>query len=179
MKNWNVIISIFQDGFRRAIRALRKLGPVERSPYHNVLLMAAEDPIGLLEAIERQTEVDPALYGAISRVAPALRSFEFHSAEDFQAGAKQIVMEWLPRLARQSFHVRLHRRGLKHNLRSQDVERDLGEALLEALKEAGTPGSLSFSDPDAVVAIDTIDERVWIGFWTREDLTRHRLLRPD
>ena len=44
MKDWNVIITIFQDGFRCAIRALHKLGPVERSPYHNVLLMAVEDP---------------------------------------------------------------------------------------------------------------------------------------
>ena len=41
---------------------------VEHSPYHNVLLMAVEDPIALLEAIERQTEIDPALYDAISRV---------------------------------------------------------------------------------------------------------------
>lgn len=145
MRNWNVIISIFQDGFRHAIRELRKLGPVERSPYHNVLLMAVEDPIALLEAIERRTEVDPALYDAISRVAPATQWFEFHSAEDFQAGAKQIVMEWAPRLAGQSFHVRLHRRGLKHNLRSPDVERDLGEALLQAVKQAGAPASLSFS----------------------------------
>lgn len=59
MKDWNVIITVFQDGYRRAIRALHKLGPAERSPYHNVLLMPVEDPIALLEAIERQTETDP------------------------------------------------------------------------------------------------------------------------
>jgi tRNA(Ser,Leu) C12 N-acetylase TAN1 len=133
----------------------------------------------LLEAIERQTETDPALYDAISRVAPAMRSFEFHSTEDFLAGAKQIAMEWLPDLAGRSFHVRLHRRGLKHDLRSPDVERSLGEALLEALKEAGTPGTLSFSDPDAVIAVDTVDEHAGIGIWTREDLTHYHLLRPD
>jgi len=179
MKDWNVIITIFQDGYRHAIRALHGLGPVERSPYHNVLLMAVEDPIALLAAIERQTEIDPALYDAISRVAPAERSFEFHSTEDFLARAKQITMEWLPHLGGRSFHVRLHRRGSKQTLRSPDVERRLGEALLEALKEAGTPGSLSFSDPDAVIAIDTVDEHAGVAIWTREDLTRHHLLRPD
>jgi hypothetical protein len=92
--NWNVIVSIFQDGFRRAIRALRTLGPIERSRYHNVLVMSVEDPVALLEAIERQTEADPALYDTISRVAPAARSFEFHSTEEFLARAKAIVMEW-------------------------------------------------------------------------------------
>jgi hypothetical protein len=94
--NWNIVISIFQDGFRRAIRALRKLGPVERRPYHNVLVMAVDDPIALLEAIERQTEADPALYDSISRVAPAMRSFGFHSTEEFLTRAKEINVEWLP-----------------------------------------------------------------------------------
>jgi hypothetical protein len=37
MKNWNVIVSIYQDGFKRALRALRELGSVERSPYHKAL----------------------------------------------------------------------------------------------------------------------------------------------
>jgi len=30
-----------------------------------------------------------------------------------------------------------------------------------------------------VIAIDTVDDRAGIGLWTREDLTRHHLLRPD
>jgi tRNA(Ser,Leu) C12 N-acetylase TAN1 len=63
--------------------------------------------------------------------------------------------------------------GLKHKLRSQDVECDLGEALLEALKEAGTPGTLSFGNPDTAVAIDTLEKRAGIGFGTPEDLKRH------
>jgi tRNA(Ser,Leu) C12 N-acetylase TAN1 len=179
VKNWNVVITIFQDGFRRACRALRELGPVDRSPYHNVLVMAVEDPIALMQAIERRTEESPALYDAISRVAPAQHCFEFHSADEFLAAATQVVREWAPRLVGQSFHVRLHRRGSKHELRSPDVERHLDEVLLDALAKAGTPGHVSFSDPDAVIPIDTIDDRAGVSLWTREDLARHRLLRPD
>jgi tRNA(Ser,Leu) C12 N-acetylase TAN1 len=137
MKDWNVIITIFQDGYRRANRTLHKLGPIERSPYHNVLLMSVADPVALLGVIER--------YDAISRGAPTEKSFEFHSSEDFLAKAKETVVERLPHLAGRSFHVRLHRRGSKQSLRSPDAERSLGEALLDALKEAGTPGTLSFS----------------------------------
>jgi hypothetical protein len=44
VKDWNVVISVYQDGFRRALHALREFGPVERSPYHNVLVMKVEDP---------------------------------------------------------------------------------------------------------------------------------------
>jgi tRNA(Ser,Leu) C12 N-acetylase TAN1 len=179
MKDWNVVVTIYQDGFRRAIHALGALGIVDRSPYHNVLVMAVADPVALLEAVERETESKPALYDTISRVAPAMQGFEFHSAGEFEEKAKSAVMEWLPRLGGRSFHVRLHRRGFKHNLRTPDAERFLDDALLEALKTAGTPGSISFSDPDIVIAIDTIDDRAGIALWSREELAHHRLARPD
>ena len=61
VRDWNVVVSIYQDGFRRALRALEAIGRVERSPYHNVLVMTVEDPIALLEAVERRTEENPAL----------------------------------------------------------------------------------------------------------------------
>lgn len=179
MKDWNVVVSVNQEGFKRAMLALKELGPVERSPYHNVLVMAVDDPLVLLEAIERRTEAVPALYDAISRVAPAAYCFEFQSAEEFEEKAKAILLEWLPRLAGCSFHVRLRRRGQRQLLRSPDVERRLDEFLLEALEKAGTPGSISFGDPDAVIAIDTIDDRAGIAVWTRDELKRHSMLRPD
>src|SRR6516164_3992665 len=98
VKDWNAVVSIYQNGFRRALRALEAFGRVERSPYHNVLVMTVEDPIALLEAVERGTEESPALYDAIARVAPAICSFEFRSADEFKKKAKSIVLEWLPRL---------------------------------------------------------------------------------
>jgi tRNA(Ser,Leu) C12 N-acetylase TAN1 len=179
VKDWNVVVSIYQDGFKRALSALEAFGRVERSPYYNVLVMTVEDPTALLEAVERRTEESPALYDAISRVAPAICSFEFQSADEFEEKAKSIVLQWLPRLAGRSFHVRFHRRGPRHDLPTPEVERVLDDALLDGLRQAGTLGTLSFSDPDAVIAIDTIDDRAGISLWTREDLARHRLLRPD
>jgi tRNA(Ser,Leu) C12 N-acetylase TAN1 len=179
VKDWNVVVSIYQNGFRQALRALREFGPVGRSPYHNVLVMTVEDPMALLDAVERRTEESPALYDAISRIAPAARSFEFSSSAEFQHKARDVLIEWLPRLAGRSFHVRFHHRGPTHGLRTPDVERFLDDMLLDALRQAGTPGTISFTDPDVVIAIDTIDDRVGLALWTREDLARHRLLRPD
>ncbi len=179
MKDWNVIVSIYQQGFKRALRALQKFGPVERSPYYNVLVMRVDDPMVLLEAIEAQTEEDPALYDAVSRVAPATHSFEFQSAKELEEKAESILLEWAPRLAGRSFHVRFHHRGLKHDLRTPDFEHALNDMLLDALKQAGAPGRVSFTDPDAVIPIDTIDDRAGLALLSHEDLVRHRLLRPD
>jgi tRNA(Ser,Leu) C12 N-acetylase TAN1 len=179
VKDWNVIVSVYQDGFRRALRALQQLGQAERSPYHNVLVMKVGDPIALLEAIEKRTGESPALYDAISRVAPAIRNFDFLSEEEFVERAKSIIREWLPRLTGQSFHVRLHRRGAKHELGSQDAERLFNDAIVDATTRAGTPSRISFTDPDVVIAIDTIDNRAGLAMWVREELARYHVLRPD
>jgi len=178
VQDWNAVITIYQDGFRRAIHALKEFGAVDRSPYHNVLVMKVAEPVALLEAVERKTEQSPALYDAISRVAPAMDTVEFHSPEEFREKLRPILLEWLPRLAGRSFHVRLHRRGDGH-LRTPENERLLDDMLLEAAAAAGAPCKISYTDPDAVIAIDTIDDRAGVGLWTRQDLARHRLLRPD
>lgn len=179
MKDWNVVVSVFQDGFRRALRALQEFGQAERGPYHNILVMKVEDPAALLEAIEKRTEENPALYDAISRVAPAAREFDFLSEQEFVEKAKSIIHEWLPRLAGRSFHVRLHRRGGKHDLRTQDAERLFDDAIIDATTSAGAPSRISFTDPDMVIAIDTVDNRAGLAVWTREDLARYHVLRPD
>jgi tRNA(Ser,Leu) C12 N-acetylase TAN1 len=179
MKDWNVVVCTYQDGFKRALRVLQELGRVERSPYYNVLVMRVEDQMAILEAIERRTDETPALYDAISRISPAMQCFEFHSAQEFRDKAREVLIEWLPRLAGRSFHVRFHRRGPRDDLRTPEIERFLDDTLLDALIEAGTPGTISFSDPDAVIAIETIDDRAGLALWSRDDLARHRLLRPD
>lgn len=75
--------------------------------------------------------------------------------------------------------MRLHRRGPKYDLGSQQTEHLLNDIILDATTKLGDPGKLSFTDPDAVIAIDTVDERAGAALWTRDDLARHRLLRPD
>jgi len=179
VKDWNVVITVFQEGFRRVLRALEKLGPADRSPYHNVVVMKVDDPTALLEAIEKITEENPALYDAISRVAPASQNFDFLSEEEFVEKANSIIREWLPRLAGRSFHVRWHRRGAKHDLGTHDAERLFDDAIIVATTKAGTSGKISFTDPDVIIAIDTIDNRAGLAMWTREGLARYHVLRPD
>jgi hypothetical protein len=42
MRDWNVVVSVYQEGFRRVLSALRQLAPTERSDYYNVLIMKAD-----------------------------------------------------------------------------------------------------------------------------------------
>jgi tRNA(Ser,Leu) C12 N-acetylase TAN1 len=176
MKDWNIVVTIYQDGFKPALRELKHLGD-RATLYHNVLVHEVGDPTALLD--QNGETKSPALYDAISRVAPAMRGFDFESEEAFEKEGKSIILEWSPRLAGRSFHVRLHRRGGKHAVRTPDLERLFGDALLAATATSGMPGSISFTDPAFVIVIDTIDDRAGLALWSREDLSRHRLLRPD
>ena len=121
MNDWNILVSTYQGGHRRASRALRKLGVVENTPYHNVIAMTAADPMALLEAIEQRTEEIPALYDAISRVAPAYAVFRFDSADELKRKAKEILLQWAPGLGGRSFHVRLRRHGARHEIHAHEV----------------------------------------------------------
>jgi tRNA(Ser,Leu) C12 N-acetylase TAN1 len=88
-------------------------------------------------------------------------------------------LEWLPNLTRLSFHVRLHKRGSKLDLRTPDVERLLDDDVVAATIQSRLPAHVTFADPDAVIVIDTIDDRAGMAIWMRNDLARYRLLRPD
>ena len=89
------------------------------------------------------------------------------------------MCEWSSNLAGRSFHVRMHRRGTKHDLRTQETERLFKDAIVDATTRAGMPGKILFADPDVVIAIGTVDNRAGLAMWTREDLARYHLLRPD
>jgi len=175
--DWNAVVTVYEEGYRPALRVLRQHSQVARSLYHNVLPVTAEDPVALLDILEQHMAAEPTLAASISRVAPANASFDFISRADFEEKAVSTAKAWLPQLAGTSFHVRLHHRG--SDLDSPTEERLIAESLLAELSAAGTPGRISFQDPDVIVAIDTVDGRAGLGLWTRSDLVRHRLLRPD
>lgn len=161
------------------MRALQKIGPTERTRYYNVLTMKADDPTTALETIERWTEEQPALYDAIARVAPAGFTFEFESSEEFRDRVRSYLSGLTAELSGRSFHVRLHRRGSRLDLRTPDAEREFDDFVVEATGRSGVPARIGFTEPDVVIVIDTIDNRAAISTWNRDDLERHRLLRPD
>ena len=159
MQDWNVVITVFQGGFKRAVRALQELGRIERSPYHRVLVMAVENPVLTRFHVSR-----------LPRAVSILRRRRSSANERRRSHSNR-----LPRLANQAFHVRVHGRGFGRYLHTQDAERIIDDMLLTALEKEG----VSFVDPDAVIAIDSVDHRAGMALWTRDDLKRHPLLRPD
>lgn len=177
--DWNVVATAHPTRLPRARQILRKFGRVGRTDFHNLLVMHVEDCDKFLLQLGEAVQKEPDLLTAISRVFPAQDAFDFDTPETFDAKARGIVLRWLPRLSGKSFHVRLHRRGLKGELSSQSHEQTLNRVLVEALAATNSAGQIVFDDPDAVVDIETVRNRAGMSLWTRADLRRYPFLRID
>jgi len=179
MFDWNVVVSVHDDGYKRARQILGQFGELKRTDFYNVMVLRVEDPPSFLKRLATLCETVPDILKAISRAMPATVVIDFQSAEEFEAKARDAVLAWTPALANKSFHVRMHRRGFKELMSSQVEERFLDKALLAALQEADTPGRITFEDPDVIIDVETVNQRAGLSLWTREDLQRYPFLKLD
>jgi len=179
MREWNVVVSVREDCYQQARKALKPLGRVNRTDYYNVLALKVDDVPGFLETLKTTVEQDPALRNCLARVIPTNYNFVFQSAAEFETRARDVAARFLPQLAGKGFYVRMHRRGFHRQMSSQNEERFLDHYLLESLQRAGTPGHITFTDPDAVVTVETIGQWAGLSLWQRGDLERYPFLRAD
>jgi tRNA(Ser,Leu) C12 N-acetylase TAN1 len=177
--DWNVVVTVPEATSREAQKFLRRWGDARRTGYFHVLAMHVDDPETFLAELGKACEEVPGIFNILSHVIPAQRTFDFASAEEFEAKARDVAILWAPMLKGKSFHVRLHRRGFKGRLSTPKEERFLDEALLDALEAEGAPGHIAFTDPDAILQIETIDGRAGISLWGREELQRYPFLGAD
>jgi tRNA(Ser,Leu) C12 N-acetylase TAN1 len=179
VKNWNVIATIHEGKFREARKLLRQFGEAAPTEYHNVFVLRVDDATRLMDLLAERLAKEPAVRDILSRIVPARLTFSFQNVADFEERARDAALQLAPALAGQRFHVRTHRRGFKHRIFSQEEEQRLDKAILDALAARGTPGSITFEDPDAIVAIETVGQHAGVSLWTREDLRRYPLLGLD
>jgi tRNA(Ser,Leu) C12 N-acetylase TAN1 len=179
MQDWNVVVTVHDEGFNKARRLLEVMGVVSRTEFFNVLVMRVDDIPQLLESLRDRVEVVPGIFNYIARVVPATHTFNFQSPETFEEKAWEIVARWAQVLGNKGFHVRMRRRGFKGRLSSMDEERFLDEFLLGVLERAGTPGHINFADPDYIISVETLGTRAGFSLWSREELQRYQFLKID
>ena len=180
MKDWNIVVTAHNEGFDRTCEILGQMGPLGHTEYMNLLVMKIHDVEQFVNRLTEMLSKDPdILKYDIARIVPLQHTFTFQSADEFESRVKEIALGWLEKLAGKSFHIRMHRRGFKGKINEHNEECMLGDLLLDALKEAGAPGSISFKDPDAIIDIETVSNRAGISIWMREDLERYAFLHLD
>jgi tRNA(Ser,Leu) C12 N-acetylase TAN1 len=177
--HWNVIATA-KPAHEAELRAtLAKFGEVQASPFANVVLLQVDDVDGFADALVRVIADDPSAARAVARMLPAQHTFHFDSLADLEMITRRVVDDWADDLDGVSFHVRCHRRGRVNDIDTAEEEDFLGDAILRLLDDRGTPGRVSFEDPDVVIDIETLNDEAAMSMWTRDDMNCYRFLRID
>lgn len=179
---WNAIITLRGSDERKARESrhiLQEFGEVEFTRFFNVLVMRVPNIYEFIYRFSNEYLKRPELQEHISRLSPLMRTFHFNSPEEFEMKAKKFVMDWATALSNKTFHVRIHRRGFKGSLKSLEEEQLLDYFVLCTLKERGTPGKITFNDPDYIIEIDSINNLAGLAIWGREDIKAFPFLNLD
>ena len=179
MKDWNVIVIVNDGWFNEALRFLGEFGAARRSRFYNVIEMSAANTRELLEGLRRKFAEEPGTSVIFSRILPVEMTFAFSSQEEFRRKAGETALVFVPQLKGKSFHVRIHSRGFKKTFSSPDEERFLDKLLLDGLESSGTPGRISFERPDAIVDIETLEDRAGAALWGREDFASYPFVKVE
>lgn len=178
--DWNVVITVQEHGFKKAREFLYEFGKVSKTDFFNVLIMQVDDIDRFLDDVRVAISVSPNIVNILARIMPVTHTFVFQSPQQFEERAKAIVAEWIPVLSSKRFHVRMHRRGFKGRMSSQDEEIFLDRFIIDSLEEQSKPAaSIDFEDPDYIIAVDTIGQKAGLSIWTREQLHRYPFLKMD
>lgn len=176
VRDWNVVVTIRGHEFARARKILRALGAVGRTRFYNVLVMKVDDGRDLLEVLRTLIASDPPILDVLARVVPLSQAFRFSTVADFERRGGEAILERADEMADRSFHVRIHRRGLKGDIVSPEEERRFDQLILDEEQRHGHPARVDFTDPDVIVAVETVGTRAGVSAWTRADRQRHPLL---
>lgn len=179
MHDWNVVITVHERGFDNAREFLSDYGQPRTTDYFNVLTIEVADVSAFLEQIRQQFDDKPDMQAYIARIMPVHERFQFQSLEEFEEKAREAIAPWSPKFAGTSFHVRMHRRGFKGRISSQEEEQTLDHFIIETLARTGQSASVTFDDPDLILVIETVGQGGGAALWTREDSERYGFLKLD
>jgi tRNA(Ser,Leu) C12 N-acetylase TAN1 len=176
MSNWNLIVTTAEGKYMQALGFLARFGVVKPTSYYNVVMMEVHNVPQLMESLAQEWENRGGRLLLLQRVVPMSHTFNFMDHQAFGARAVEILSGWTDRLAGKTFHVRMHRRGFKDQLHSEQDERFLNAAIVDATTQCGNPAAVSYEDPDMVVAVETIGNQAGMSLWPREDFQRYPFL---
>lgn len=167
-----VLITCERGREREVLEELAGLGMFEPSGFRDVILGEVDNLEEFLQAVEMKP------FLPIMRVVPLEETFYF-SPENFLEVVKERASKHVDRIQKgQTFAVRMERRGMKGVLSSREVEREVGGYIWQLLHERwGERPKVNLTDPDWLIAIETVGNFGGISFIPRDLRQRYRLIR--
>jgi tRNA(Ser,Leu) C12 N-acetylase TAN1 len=172
VEDWNVLVIGERDAERELLQDLAEDGEFERSGFRDVVIGSVEDIVEFLEDAEQKK------YPHVNRVIPIDDAF-YVSPENLVEVLKKRVERYIDELELgETFGFRVERRGMKEDISSQMVEREVGGYFFDLLEKVhGRKPKVDLKNPDKLIAVEIIGNRCGIGFITREMREKYHVIK--
>lgn len=172
LEDWNVVVIGERGTEKDLLEALEEDGEFERSGFRDVLVGYVEDIVEFLENAEQRK------YPYLNRVIPIDDAF-FASPEYLTDMLKKRIERYIDEIEPgETFGFRVERRGMKEEISSQKVEREVGGYFFDLVEKVhGRKPKVNLSKPDKLIVIGIIGNRCGIGFITREMLEKYSVIK--
>lgn len=171
-EDWNVLVIGERDAESELLKELEEDGEFERSGFRDVVIGNVDDIVGFLEDAEHKK------YSHLNRVIPIDDAF-YVSPENLVEVLKQRVERYIDEIEPgETFGFRVERRGMKEDISSQMVEREVGGYFYDLLEKVhGRKPKVDLKSPDKLIAIEIIGNKCGIGFITREMREKYSVIK--
>lgn len=166
--DWNVILTV-QPGphtQRELLGALARFGRFRATPFRDVCVGRVDDRRTFLEALREARATGAPWAQHLGRVIPIDSLFWF-TAETFTERLKETVAPFVARIGSGSFCVRIERRGFAGEVKTQDIERAIGEHVHALASAQGMSPRTAFDDPDFVIAAEMLGNECGVALLPR------------
>jgi len=172
LEDWNVLAVGGEDAEGELFAELEEDGEFERSGFRDVLIGSVEDIVEFLEDAENKK------YTHLNRVIPIDDAF-FVSPENLIEILKRRIERYIDEIEPgETFGFRVERRGMKEDISSQKVEREVGGYFYDLIEKVhGRKPKVNLKNPDKLIAIEIVGNRCGIGFITKEMREKYSVIR--
>jgi len=162
MTGWNVLATSLEGQRDTLLSLLRRFGRFRRAGYRNVVVGRVDDVPAVLDGVRDALASDPFLPSVLAKLLPIETTVRIEPRTAV-ATLVDAAEPFLDRLAGGSFFVRLERRGLKGQLHTPTLEREVAEPIWRALERRGATPRVDFADPDSILVIETVGEEAGLA----------------
>jgi tRNA(Ser,Leu) C12 N-acetylase TAN1 len=172
--DWNVILTVVPGPrhVSEVLGALARFGRFSATSFKDVCVGRVSDVPAMLEAIAHARALEKDWGLAVGHVVPVESTFAFEP-DRLADEVKRQAQHCFERLPEGSVCVRVKRRGLAGRVHSQLVEQAVADHIMTMAESACKRLSVSLSDPDCTIVIETLEAVAGIGLITRAQRERY------